>query len=261
VTPTKPSPRSRRLPSRPLRSPRHPHPLLPQRPPPRRSRSRQPRRTASPLRPRPFPARSPRLRVPRPPSPRPPLRPRRLRPRPSSSPRLRPPPHRHPPRRLRPLPRLPRLPAPSRVARVRALARLRSSNSPSSRRLRPRPLVRSPRPWCRRARRLPSLPALVPRVRATTPSASVAATLPARVLDLVPARVRSRAATAPPARSPVTRVLPVPVRQLPRVAAVPVLPVKVVLGPLLARVGLVPLPVRAVLAPTRATCLRARTPA
>jgi hypothetical protein len=257
VTPTKPR-RSRRLPSRPLRGPRHPHPLLP-RPPPRRSRSRQLPTTTSPRRPRPCLARSPPARAPRRPSPRPPLlrhRSRRLRhrlPRPSSSLRHRPLPHRHRPR-LRPR-RLHPLPAPSRVAaRVRARARLRSSSnlSSSSRRLRPRRLVRSPRPWCRRARSLPSLQASVRRVRATTRSAWVAATLPRRVLDLVPARVRSRAATtAPPAGSPVTRVRPDLVRQLLRAAAVP--------AP--ARVVLVLLPVRAVLAPTRATCLRARTPA
>jgi hypothetical protein len=252
VTPTKPS-RSRRLPSRPLRGRRLRHPPLPRPlPPHRRSRSRQLPTTTSPRRPRPCPARSPPVRVRRPPSPRPPLlrhRPRRPRhrlPRPSSSPRHRPPPLRH---RL-PRRRLPRLPAPSRVvARVPARVRLRNS---SSRRLRPRRLVRSPRPWCRRARSLPSLQASVRRVRATTRSAWVAATLPRRVLDLVPARVRSRAATTvPPARSPATRVRRTPVRQQPRVAAVP--------AP--ARVGLVPLPVRVVLAPTRATCPRARTPA
>lgn len=270
MTPTKPSLRSR-LPSRPLRSPRHPHPLPQQRPPPRRSRSLRP---TSPLRPRacPDPVRPPRARRLR--SPPRQLLPRRLRqpPRrphrhPLPSPRLRPP-HRHPPRRLRLSPRPLRLPAPSRVAdRVPARARLRSSslNSPSSRRHPPRPpVVSSPSPWCRRARRLPSPQARAPRVLATTPSASVAATLRRRAPDPVPARGPSRAATAPQAaRSPATRVrrtrAPVALRvrvarvlRQRRVAVVPA-PVRVVLVPVA--------PVRAVPVRTRATCPRGRTPA
>jgi hypothetical protein len=137
------------------------------------------------------------------------------------------------------------------VPRVPARARPRSSNR--SRRPRPRPPAR-PRPWCRRARRLPSPQARVPRVRATTRSAWVAATLPRRVLDLVPARVRSPAATVRPARSPATRVRP---------ARVPVAhPVRAVRARLPRRVARVrPRPVRAVLARTRATCPRGRTPA